>query len=164
MRRQLSAPAAGPGETAACGTPLTRGALAARTGCNLETVRYYERIGLLPSPPRSAGGHRLYGPDLVKRLIFIRKCRDLGFTIEEIRGLLHLVDGEAYTCAQVERMARDHVRQIRRKLADLRRLARVFETMAAQCSGGEVPECPIIDALFAGQGWDDPAQLRSSDR
>ena len=144
--------------------PLTRGALAACTGCNIETIRYYELAGLLPAPPRSAGGHRLYGGDLVKRLGFIRRSRELGFTIEEIRGLLRLVDGGSYTCAQIERTARDHLRQIRRKLADLRRLARVFETMAAQCNGGEVPECPIIDALFAGQGWDDPAQLRSSDR
>jgi len=164
MRRQFSLPAAGQGESAARFTPLTRGALAARTGCNLETVRYYERIGLLPPPPRSAGGHRLYGPDLVKRLNFIRKSRGLGFTIEEIRELLRLVDGGAYTCALVERMARDHTRQIRRKLADLRRLARVFETMAAQCNGGEVPECPIIDALFAAQDGDDAAKLRSPRR
>jgi MerR family transcriptional regulator, mercuric resistance operon regulatory protein len=146
MPRRFSPSAAGRRETAA----LTRGALAARTGCNIETVRYYERIGLLPPPPRSAGGHRLYGPDLVKRLTFVRKSRDLGFTIEEIRDLLNLVDGGAYTCAQVERMARNHIRQIRHKIADLRRLERVFETMAAQCSGGDVPECPIIDALFEG--------------
>jgi MerR family transcriptional regulator, mercuric resistance operon regulatory protein len=128
--------------------PLTRGALAARTGCNIETIRYYERVGLLPAPPRSAGGHRLYGPDLVKRLNFVRRSRDLGFTIEEIRELLRLVDGGSYTCAQVEQMARDHARQIRRKLADLRRLQRVFETIASQCTGSEVPDCPIIDALF----------------
>jgi MerR family transcriptional regulator, mercuric resistance operon regulatory protein len=144
MPRQFSSPAAGRRETAA----LTRGALAARTGCNIETVRYYERIGLLPAPPRSAGGHRLYGPDLVKRLTFVRKSRDLGFTIAEIRDLLNLVDGGAYTCAQVEQMARNHARQIRHKIADLRRLERVFEMMAAQCSGGDVPVCPIIDALF----------------
>jgi MerR family mercuric resistance operon transcriptional regulator len=130
------------------GTVLTRGALAARVGCNLETVRYYERVGLLPPPPRSTGGHRLYGPDLVRRLGFIRKSRDLGFSIEQIRELLHLVDGGTYTCAQVEEMARDHARQIRRKITDLRRLERVFETMATQCSGGAVPDCPIIDALF----------------
>jgi MerR family transcriptional regulator, mercuric resistance operon regulatory protein len=144
MPGQFSAAAGGRRDTAA----LTRGALAARTGCNVETVRYYERIGLLPAPPRSAGGHRLYGPDLVKRLTFVRKSRDLGFTIEEIRDLLTVVDGGAYTCAQVQQMARDHARRIRHKIADLRRLERVFETMVAQCSGGDVPECPIIDALF----------------
>lgn len=130
------------------GESLTRGALAARTGCNLETIRYYERIGLLPPPPRSAGGYRLYGRDLLKRLNFIRRSRELGFALAEIRGLLRLVDGRKFTCAQVETLARDHVHEIRRKIADLRKFQRVLETMASQCSGGTVPECPIIDALF----------------
>jgi MerR family mercuric resistance operon transcriptional regulator len=145
---QLSRRAARQHDTAARGAALTRGALAARTGCNLETVRFYERIALLPAPPRSLGGHRLYGPDFVKRLTFIRRSRDLGFTIAEIREVLHLVDGAAYTCAQVEQTARVHARQIRHKIAALRRLEKVFETMAAECSGGDLPACPIIDALF----------------
>lgn len=127
---------------------LTRGELATRTDCNIETVRYYEQVGLLPPPPRSAGGHRLYGKDLVKRLIFIRKSRELGFTLEEIRELLRLVDGRKYTCAQVETLAHEHVKDIRRKIADLKRLKTVLEAMASQCSGGTIPECPIIDALF----------------
>lgn len=126
--------------------------LAARTGCNIETIRYYERVGLLPPPPRSAGGHRLYGPDLVRRLGFIRRGRELGFTIEEIRDLLRLVDGGTYTCGEVETLARDHMREIRRKIADLKRLRRVFETMAAECSGGAVPKCPVIDALLDPDG------------
>ncbi|MDE2229460.1 MAG: helix-turn-helix domain-containing protein [Alphaproteobacteria bacterium] len=130
------------------GELVTRGALAACTGCNLETIRYYERIGLLPSPPRSAAGYRLYGADLLKRLNFIRRSRELGFTLAEIRGLLRLVDGRKFTCAQVEKLARDHVHEIRRKIADLKKYERVLETMAAQCGGGTVPECPIIDALF----------------
>jgi MerR family mercuric resistance operon transcriptional regulator len=127
---------------------LTRGELAARTNCNIETIRYYEQVGLMPPPPRSQGGHRLYGQDLVKRLIFIRRSRDLGFTIEEIRGLLRLVDGRKYTCAEVETLATDHVREIRRKIADLRKLKAVLETMTAQCNRGRMPECPIIDTLF----------------
>lgn len=127
---------------------LTRGRLAKRVGCNLETIRYYEQIGLLPLPPRGSGGQRLYGPDLLKRLHFIRRCRELGFTIEEIRGLLRLVGGGNYTCAQVEGLALEHTREIRRKIADLTRLRKTFETMIAQCSGGEVPDCPIIDVLF----------------
>jgi MerR family mercuric resistance operon transcriptional regulator len=102
----------------------------------------------LPPPPRSGGGHRLYGRDLVKRLNFIRRSRDLGFTLGEVRELLRLVDGGTYSCGDIERLARDHVREIRRKIADLRRLQKVLETMAAQCSGGAVPDCPIIDALF----------------
>ena len=127
---------------------LSRGELAARTGCNIETIRYYEQIGLLPAPPRSQAGHRLYGQDLLKRLSFVRRSRDLGFTLEEIRGLLRLVDGGKYTCAQVEALALEHVGEIRRKITDLKRLKSVLETMASQCSGGKVPECPIIDALF----------------
>jgi MerR family transcriptional regulator, mercuric resistance operon regulatory protein len=128
---------------------MTRGALAARSGCNIETIRYYEQIGILPPPPRSAGGHRLYGPDLVKRLTFVRRSRELGFTLEEIRALLRLVDGGGYTCAQIEALTRAHVSDIRRKITDLRKLKAVLESMAAQCSGGTVPECPIVDALFA---------------
>jgi MerR family mercuric resistance operon transcriptional regulator len=148
MPRQFSPTAARSGEAAGISKPLTRGELAACTGCNIETVRYYERVGLLPPPPRSAGGHRLYGEGLVRRLNFVRRSRDLGFSIEEIRELLRLVDGGTYTCGEIEQLARDHVREIRRKIADLRKLEGVFETMAAQCSGDAVPACPIIDALF----------------
>lgn len=127
---------------------LTRGELATRTHCNLETIRYYEQIGLLPPPPRSRGGHRLYGPDLLKRLNFVRRSRDLGFTLGEIRGLLRVVDGGKYTCAEIEVLTMEHVREIRRKIADLKKLKSVLETMASQCSRGKLPECPIIDALF----------------
>src|SRR5215469_15184348 len=159
MPRQFSPTAVQRGEAAASGTPLTRGALAVRTGCNVETIRYYERVGLLPPPPRSAGRHRLYGEGLVRRLNFVRRSRDLGFSIEEIRELLRLVDGGSYTCGEVEQLARDHVREIRRKIADLGKLARVFETMAAQCSGDAVPDCPIIDALFDPDG---PSRLATT--
>ena len=135
-------------------TVLTRGELAAASGCNIETIRYYEQIGLVPPPPRSQGGHRLYGEDLRKRLVFIRRSRDLGFTLEETRGLLRLVDGGNYTCAQVEGLAREHLREIQRKIADLRKLKRALEEMASKCSGDTLPACPIIDALFEpGHGW-----------
>ena len=136
MRAQLFRRAGRKPEAISTREQLTRGALAAGTGCNIETIRYYEQVGLLAPPPRSAGGHRLYGRDLVRRLNFIRRSRDLGFTIKEVRELLRLVDGGTYTCAEVEQLARDHVREIRRKIADLRRLQKVLETMAAQCSGG----------------------------
>jgi MerR family transcriptional regulator, mercuric resistance operon regulatory protein len=124
-------------ETTARGEFLTRGALAAETGCNIETIRYYEQIGLLPPPLRSEGGHRLYGPDLANRLRFVRRSRDLGFTLEEIRELLGLVDGGDYTCAQIERIALAHVEDIRRKIADLNRLKKTLAAMAAQCGGGK---------------------------
>src|SRR5215470_13178632 len=96
--RQFSPITARKVEAVSTRRPLTRGALAARTGCNIETIRYYERVGLLPPPPRSAGGHRLYGEGLIRRLNFVRRSRDLGFSVEEIRELLLLVDGGTYTC------------------------------------------------------------------
>src|SRR6516165_4436900 len=159
MLLQFSPTASQLGEGAASGKPLTRGALAARTGCNIETIRYYELVSLLPPPPRSAGGHRRYGEGLVRRVNFVRRSRDLGFSIDAIRELLRLVDGGTYTCGEVEKLARDHVREIRRKIADLRRLQRVLETMAARCSGDAVPDCPIIDALFDPDGL---SRLRAS--
>ncbi len=127
---------------------LTRGEVSERTGCNIETVRYYERIGLLPPPPRSKGGHRIYDRDHLKRLNFICRSRELGFTLKQVRGLLRLVDGGSYTCAEVKALTLDHVAEVRRKVADLRRMERVLKEMAAQCDGGEVPQCPIIDALY----------------
>jgi MerR family transcriptional regulator, mercuric resistance operon regulatory protein len=151
-------------KTAAGGALLTRGALAAETGCNIETVRYYEQIGILPPPPRSEGGHRLYGPEFVRRLHFVRRGRDLGFTLEEIRELLSLVDGGNFTCAQIEGIASAHVDEIRRKIADLNRLKKTLEAMAAQCGGGTIPECPIIDALFQSRAPLTPANAAREPR
>ena len=128
--------------------PFTIGVLSKGTGCNIETIRYYERIRLMPKPPRSPGGHRLYEDDHLRRLTFIRRSRELGFTLEEVRGLLRLVDGGSYTCAEVKTLTLDHAAEVRRKVADLRKLERVLREMAAECEGGEVPECPIIDALY----------------
>ena len=128
--------------------PFTIGVLSKGTGCNIETIRYYERIGLMPKPPRSPGGHRLYEEDHLRRLTFIRRSRELGFTLEEVRGLLRLVDGGSYTCAEVKALTLDHAAEVRRKVADLRKLERVLKEMAAECDGGEVPECPIIDTLY----------------
>jgi MerR family mercuric resistance operon transcriptional regulator len=127
---------------------MRRGELAERSGCNIETVRFYEKQGLLPAPPRTARGHRDYAPEHLKRLTFIRRSRELGFTLEEVRNLLGLVDGSEWTCAEVRAMTLDHLADVRRKLADLQNLAAILEDMAAQCSGGAVPECPIIDALL----------------
>lgn len=124
------------------------GALSKYSGVNIETVRYYEKIGIMPAPDRSAKGYRVYGTDHLKRLSFVRRSRQLGFSLDEIRGLLRLVDGHAYTCAQVRELTLDHVVEIRRKIEDLKRLKRVMEEMAAQCSGERAPECAVIDALF----------------
>ena len=126
------------------------GALSKRTGCNIETIRYYERIGLMPPSIRSEGGHRLYGEAQSRRLGFIRRTRALGFTLDQIRTLLTLVDGGRYTCAQVKRITVHHLDEVRSKLADLRTIERVLGNMAAPCGAGSVPKCPIIDALFGG--------------
>jgi MerR family mercuric resistance operon transcriptional regulator len=130
---------------------LSIGTLSKHTGVNIETIRYYERIGVMPAPARSDGGFRRYREDHLKRLNFIRRGRELGFSLADLRRLLRLVDGHAYTCAQVRALTLEHLAEIRRKIADLRRLDRVMSEMAARCTGRRVPECPIIDALFASQ-------------
>ena len=127
---------------------LTIGALSARSGVNIETIRYYEKIGVMPSPTRSASGYRIYGPEHVRRLHFVRRGRELGFGLDELRGLLRLVDGHTYTCEEVHALTVEHLTDIRQQIADLRRLERVMSDMAAQCTRDQVPECPIIDALF----------------
>lgn len=127
--------------------PLRRGELAKRTGCNIETIRYYERIGLLPDPPRSENGFRSYEERHLTRLTFIRRARELGFTLEEVQNLLRLVDGGHYTCAQVQELALRHADEIQRKINDLHRMQRALKEMSAQCSGEEVPTCPIVEIL-----------------
>ncbi|MDZ3836189.1 MAG: helix-turn-helix domain-containing protein [Rhodospirillales bacterium] len=129
------------------GRGLQRAALARRTGCNLETIRYYEKIGIMPEPPRTASGYRVYDEQHVARLRFILRARELGFTIEEIRGLLGLVDGGTQTCAEVKERTVQHLEDVRAKIADLRRIERVLATTAASCSGEDVPECPVLEAL-----------------
>jgi MerR family mercuric resistance operon transcriptional regulator len=127
---------------------LTIGVLSEGSSVNIETIRYYERIGLMPAPPRSQGGHRLYGGEHRKRLAFIRRSRELGFTLDEIRNLLGLVEG-GYTCGEVRDAALTHLKDIRRKIADLRRMERTLAETAARCEGGTAPECPIVDVLSA---------------
>ena len=126
------------------------GAAARRSGVKIETVRYYERIGLVAPPPRSAGGHRVYDTDAVKRLTFVRRARALGFTLEQVRGLLALADESETSCAEVERLARAHLASVRERVADLARMETVLADMVARCAGGRVPDCPILDALREG--------------
>jgi len=129
------------------GKRLQRAELARRTGCNLETIRYYEKIGMMPDPPRTASGYRVYDEAHVSRLRFILRARELGFAIEEIRGLLALVDGGTQTCAEVKERTERHLADVRTKIADLRRIERVLAATAAKCTGDEVPDCPVLEAL-----------------
>lgn len=124
------------------------GALSTQTRVNIETIRYYEREGLLPHPPRTAGGHRSYSEDHLKRLTFIRRSRELGFSLAEIRVLLALVDGGSYTCGEVKALTLEHAESVRSKISDLRRIKRILLDISSRCEGGAVPECPIIDALL----------------
>jgi len=124
------------------------GAVSKQTSCHIETIRYYERIGLLPAPSRSASGYRRYGLEHLKRLRFVRRARDLGFTLDEIRRLLRLADRRERSCAQARDLATAHLRDVQAKLKDLRVMARVLKAMIAQCADGTLPECPLIEALF----------------
>lgn len=126
---------------------MRRGELARRTGCNLETIRYYEKIGLLPEPPRNSNGYRAYDDSHLRRLRFILRGRELGFGIDEIRGLLSLVDGGNQTCAEVKQRTELHLGDVRGKIADLQRMERVLARTAALCSGEDVPDCPVLEAL-----------------
>ncbi|KPH77370.1 MerR family transcriptional regulator [Bosea vaviloviae] len=125
---------------------FTSGELARLANVNVETIRYYERIGMLAAPPRTEGGRRAYGTAEVKTLTFIRRSRELGFSIDEIRNLLGLAkDGHA--CGEVKAAALSHLGSIRGKIADLRRMERTLAKTAALCEGGDAPRCPILDAL-----------------
>ena len=126
---------------------FTRGDLARATGCNIETIRYYEQIGLLPDPPRTDAGYRIYSAAHATRLRFILRARELGFSMEDIRGLMGLEDGAAPTCAEVKERTERHLADVRGKIADLRRIEKVLSVTAAQCSGEDVPECPVLETL-----------------
>ena len=132
--------------------PFSRGMLSKLTGCNIETIRYYEQIGLIPAPPRSNGGHRLYGEEHRRRLTFVRRSRELGFSLRDVRELLELVDGGETSCAEVLARTLKHAEDIRQKIVDLRKIEHVLESMAARCEDGTVPACPVIEALFNEPG------------
>src|SRR5262252_7026565 len=128
------------------------GALAKHTLTHIETIRYYERIGLLPVPARSSGGYRQYGTAHLKRLNFIRRARTLGFSIGEVRTLLRLADERKRPCAEVRKVAEAHLTDVRAKIADLRRMERVLRQTIQQCAVGGRTDCPMIDALYRN-GW-----------
>ncbi len=133
----------------AAGFPLGIGALSRRSGCNIETIRYYEKTGLLPAPARSAGGHRLYQSAHLKRLVFILRCRRLGFSPAEVRTLLDFAEAEVPGCAEVQAVTEAHLRDVRAKIADLRKLERRLAQMVKACQRAEATDCPVLDELFS---------------
>ena len=130
----------------AVATPLTIGRLAEATGVHVETIRYYEKIGMLAKPARSAGGYRHYAPEHVATLNFIRRGRELGFPLETIRDLLRLNEGGA-CCETARAVTMAHRDEVRRKIADLKRLDRALNTLINECQPDRWPQCPIMDAL-----------------
>lgn len=126
------------------------GTLSQRTGVHIETIRYYERVGVLPRPPRSAGGFRSYGSEDIRRLAFIRRLRELGFSLDGVRALLDLAETPRAKCGEVRAMAAHHLAEVQMKIADLRRMQRVLKDMVASCDRGITPNCPIIEELWDG--------------
>ncbi len=125
----------------------TRGQLAKLTRVKGETIRYYEKCGLLPAPPRSEGGHRIYCKEHTRQLIFIRRCRELGFSITEIDGLLGLANDNRRNCEQVKVLTEAHLSGVKDKITDLKKMEKSLETMVRECADNTSPHCPIIDVL-----------------
>src|SRR5262245_61678389 len=119
---------------------LSIGDLSGEAKVEIETIRYYERIGLIPRLPRTSGGHRFYAKEHKQRLVFIRRARELGFSIKQVRLLLGLAGGQRMTCAKVKSVTEQHIAEIRERLKDLKQLERVLTGMAAQCRGDESPD------------------------
>lgn len=123
------------------------GELASATGTKVETIRYYERIGLLAEPARTAGNYRSYQAPHIARLGFIRRARALGFSLDEVRELLSLSDQKERSCAQVDEIERQHLTDVDAKISALKSLRRELDSLIRQCHSGTVAECRIIDAL-----------------
>lgn len=117
------------------------------SGCHLETIRYYERVGLLPPPVRTGSGYRSYGAADVERLRFITRGRTLGFSLDEIRSLLRLEQDGDLACEEVMRIARQHLTDVQTRLRDLQRVATELERTIDSCGGGVRAQCAILDAL-----------------
>lgn len=127
---------------------LMIGEAARAAGVNVQTVRYYERRGLVPAPARTRTGYRQYGDDAVARLRFIRRAQDLGFSLKEIQDLLGLRARHLGACQAVERKARQKIAVVDRKIRELQRLKRTLERLAAACAAHEpTGDCPILEVL-----------------
>jgi len=127
---------------------MHRGELAKRAGCHMETVRYYEKIKLLDEPPRKSNGYRDYGPRHERQLKFIIRSRELGFSIENIKGLLGLVNGSQYSCNDVRDKTNIHLLAVNERIKDLQKMQKTLKRTIANCDGGDTPDCAIIDALL----------------
>jgi len=126
---------------------LTIGQLGRATDTKIETIRYYEKIGLLPAPRRTAGNYRSYAVEHLRMLGIIRRTRELGFSIEEVRELLQLAAHGERPCEEVDQLVARHLETTERKIEALRRLRRELRDTLASCKGGRIAECRVIQAL-----------------
>ena len=134
---------------ATTGSTMKIGEVSASSGCHIETIRYYERIGLMTAPDRTASGYRQYRDTDIDRLRFITRGRALGFSLEELKSLLRLAEESQLSCSDVDRLARIHLVDIQRRLADLQRMERELQRTIESCSGRERASCSILGALKA---------------
>ncbi len=133
---------------------MTIGKLAAATHCKPETIRYYEQAGLLPAPARSPAGYRLYSESHRRRLAFIRKGRDLGFSLADIGAMLDLTEEQQSSCCEISRLSRQHLATIEDKIQKLNALSIELNKLITQCSDEKISECRIIEALLNDKSTD----------
>lgn len=126
---------------------FTIGQLARHTGTKAETIRYYEKIGLLEEPQRSEGNYRHYGEHARRRLSFVRRARELGFSIEQIRELIAFGEQREHECSSVDDVVKAHIAEIKRKVVDLLALQTELQRMLGNCPGGRVADCRVLEAL-----------------
>ncbi|MEO1140443.1 MAG: helix-turn-helix domain-containing protein [Pseudomonadota bacterium] len=141
---------------------FTIGKASEQSGVNIETIRYYERIGIVPKPGRSAGGRRLYAPDEIAKLRFVRRCRDLGFPISIIQTFLSLTEQDERTCGEVKALAENHLDEIDTKIGTLTRLRKALLSLSASCDDGTAA-CPMLDALMKDGFDEDSAEQSKAD-
>lgn len=128
---------------------LSIGELAKQAGVHLETIRYYERRGLLPAPPRNASGHRRYGPEAVARTDFIKRCQSLGFSLKEIDEILALRISADSTCADMKARVAEKLADVDHKIAELQKIRAALDRLLKKCSGkGPIGHCPILEELY----------------
>ena len=123
------------------------GELSRLTGVNIETIRYFERIGMIAAPPRTEGGHRMYDADHLRALGFIRRARELGFSPSEVRAILNLGGPGKVCCDEVKEISGHHLERVRAKMADLAKLERLLASTVERCAGGKAPDCAVIHML-----------------
>ena len=127
---------------------LTISELAKNAGVNIETIRYYERLGLISEPPRTESGYRIFSPEVIQRIKFIKRSQDLGFSLSEINKLLTLTESEGFSCWEVRQFASQKLEEIELKIRDLQNIKSVLQDLSSKCSEGSINGCPIIERLL----------------